>query len=388
NDRITASDYDRDIRYLRFELTDGQDLPYLLGDVLNIHPTNESARVSAFLKVYGLNPEEMIKISPVSDNVDARKRLASVRPRQIRQIFEECVDIFGRPNRTFYKSLSKFAVDPSEKAELESLGDPESPSGRDLYTKLSAETVTFADVLEKYKSAHPPLEHLIGMVPCTKPRLYSIASSPRYVGPRAVELAVVILEWKTPSGVVRTGTGTDYIRRLAVGDDVAVTVTSGSFKFPESPMTPMIMAGLGTGLAPFRAFVQERAWTKARGVETGPMWLFYGCRYRARDYIFGDELEKFHEEGIITELHPAFSRDQKEKIYVQNKISEQSQRVYEDLIQKGGYFYLCGQAGQVELDIKNAIYQAIAAGEGVSVDRAEGMFNELAEAGRYCPELY
>ncbi|KAF4666657.1 hypothetical protein FOL47_003960 [Perkinsus chesapeaki] len=388
NDRITASDYDRDIRHLRFELAEGQDLPYLLGDVLNIHPTNETGRVGAFLKSYGLNPDEMVKVTPVAENVDARKRVAAVRPRQVRQLFEECLDIFGRPNRTFYKSLSKFAVDPNEKAELESLGDPDSSSGRQLYSQLSAETVTFADVLEKYKSAHPPLEHLVSMIPCTKPRLYSIASSPRFVGPKAVELAIVILEWKTPSGVSRTGTGTDYIRRLSAGNNVAVTVTSGSFKFPESPMTPMIMAGLGTGLAPFRAFVQERAWTKSRGIQTGPMWLFYGCRYRSKDYIFGDELEAFYKDGVITELHPAFSRDQKQKVYVQNKINEQSQRVYEDLINKGGYFYLCGQAGQVELDIKNAVYQSIADGEGVTVDKAKDIFNDLAEAGRYCPELY
>ncbi|EER04712.1 pyruvate:ferredoxin oxidoreductase/NADPH-cytochrome P450, putative [Perkinsus marinus ATCC 50983] len=388
NDRLTPSDYERDIRHLRFELEDGQDLPYLLGDVLNIHPMNEAGRVSAFLQSYGLNPTEMVKITPVSENIDARKRAAALRPRTISQLFEESLDIFGRPNRAFYKSLSKFAEDPKEKAELALIGDSDDTKGRDMYTKLAAETVTFADVLNKYTSARPSLDQLITLIPCTKPRLYSIASSPRFVGPKAIELAVVILNWTTPSGVKRTGTSTEYIQRIAPGYKVTATVTSGSFKFPESPMTPMIMAGLGTGLAPFRAFSQERAWMKRQGIETGPMWLFYGCRHQNKDYIFGNELESFVEEGAITELHPAFSRDQKEKVYVQNKIDDNSSRVYEDLIKKGGYFYLCGQAGQVELDIKTAIYRAIAAGEGISIEKAKEMFEKLAEEGRYCPEVY
>ncbi|EER04711.1 pyruvate:ferredoxin oxidoreductase/NADPH-cytochrome P450, putative [Perkinsus marinus ATCC 50983] len=388
NDRLTPSDYERDIRHLRFELEDGQDLPYLLGDVLNIHPMNEAGRVSAFLQSYGLNPTEMVKITPVSENIDARKRAAALRPRTISQLFEESLDIFGRPNRAFYKSLSKFAEDPKEKAELALIGDSDDTKGRDMYTKLAAETVTFADVLNKYTSARPSLDQLITLIPCTKPRLYSIASSPRFVGPKAIELAVVIVNWTTPSGARRTGTATDYIQRIVPGQKTTATITSGSFKFPESPMTPMIMAGLGTGLAPFRAFSQERAWMKRQGIETGPMWLFYGCRHQNKDYIFGNELESFVEEGAITELHPAFSRDQKEKVYVQNKIDDNSSRIYEDLIKKGGYFYLCGQAGQVENDIRSAVYRAIAKGENVSMEKAKEIFEDLAENDRYCPEVY
>merc|ERR1719447_2420247 len=117
-------------------------------------------------------------------------------------------------------------------------------------------------------------------------------------------------------------------------------------------MTPMLMAGLGTGLAPFRAFAQERRWMQeVQGKETGPMWLFYGCRYKAKEYVFGDELESLAKEGIITELRPAFSRDQKEKIYVQNRITEAGSRIYEDMIEKSGYFYICGQAGETETSI-------------------------------------
>ena len=388
--RLTPTDYDRDIRHVRISLSEAQDLPYMLGDVLNVFPRNDEKRVREFLSAYGENPSEMIKLSPVQGaNIDGRKRAASLRPRTVEQIFVEVLDIFGRPNRGFFKTLSRFVEDATVKQELELLaGDSE--EGKKLYsTQITSEALSFADVLLKFKAhANVPVQHLVTLIPPVKPRLYSIASSPRFVGSGMVELAVVILSWKTPEGKIRRGTGTDYISRLSSGDDLACTVTSGTFKFPESPLTPMIMAGLGTGLAPFRAFVQERKWMRNKGLETGPMWLFYGCRYKAKDYIFGDELEQFASEGVITELQPAFSRDGKNKVYVQNKIMANKQRVYEDLIEKNGFFYLCGQAGQAELDIKESVYNAIAHGAGLTRDQAVAKFEEINEEGRYCPELY
>ena len=388
NKRLTPADYERDIRHVRLSIPEGTDLPYLLGDVLNIAPTNDPARVNDFLNNYGVDGDMLIKISANTQSLDARKKAMCLRPRKVSQIFEEVLDIFGRPNKNFYKNLSKFAMDTKEASTLKQIASDDSEEGKQIYGKLAGEAVTFADVLLKFPSAKPPLEHLIAMIPCTRPRLYSIASSPRFVGPNAVELAIVILQWKSSSGEIRKGTGTDYVRRLTEGDRVACTVTSGTFNFPTNPKTPMVMAGLGTGLAPFRAFIQERKWLLATGInksQLGNLWLFYGCRYKSKDYIFGDELEAFHKDGTLTELHPAFSRDTSKKVYVQNLIDDNAKAVHSDLIDKHGFFYLCGQAGQVELDIKDAIYRAI--GEG---DKGSGkkLFEEIAEAGRYCPELY
>ena len=388
--RLTPNDYNRDIRHVQIALDADQDLPYMLGDVLNLYPRNDVDRVQSFLSQYGEDASEMVKLTPVPGaNMDARKRTASLRPRTLEQIFTEVVDVFGRPNRGFYKNLARFAPEGSTaRRELELLAG-DSAEGKKMYAEITAEAHTYGDILLKYMNeARPSVEHLITIIPPVKPRLYSIASSPRFVGSKLVELVVVINEWKAPSGSIRRGTGTNYVRSLNAGDKAACTITSGTFKFPESPMTPMIMAGLGTGLAPFRAFVQERKWMKDQGLETGPMWLFYGCRYKAKDYIFGEELEKYAAENVITELHPAFSRDGSNKVYVQNKIGENTQRLYEDLIQKNGYFYLCGQAGQAELDIKEAVYNSIAGGLRISRDDAFKKFEEIAEEGRYCPELY
>ena len=389
NKRLTPQDYERDIRHVRLSVPEGSDLPYLLGDVLNIAPVNDAARVREFLESIDLDGTTMVKLSALSSTLDARKKAICLRPRRISQIFEEVLDIFGRPNKNFYKNLAKFASNQKEAEELKAISSDDSDSGKKLYQALSAESVTFADVLTRYPSARPSLEHLVALIPCTRPRLYSIASSPRFVGPSVVELAIVILNWKSPSGVKRKGTGTDYVRRLSSGDKIACTITSGTFNFPADSRTPMVMAGLGTGLAPFRAFIQERQWLKSTGAkDLGNIWLFYGCRYKAKDYIFGEELEEYSRSGVLNELHPAFSRDGQKKVYVQDRIDQQAGRVHEDLVTKKGYFYLCGQAGQVERDIKDAIYRAIAKGEKSTIEEAKKKFEDISAEGRYCPELY
>jgi len=383
NDRLTPSDYDRIIRHICFDTRDERDLPFLLGDVLNIMPKNDPARVKAFLKDYGLDPETVLRVTPTKA-IDQRRQDAYVRPRSLEQIFTEVVDILGRPNKYFYKNLSRFAVDEKEKNELELIA---SDGGKEKYAELVEETVTYVDVLNLFPSARPTVEHLLSIIPSIKPRLYSIASSQRY-NPNEAELMIVILDWKSKSGKQRRGLSTDYVERLQVGDQVAANITSGTFLFPEDARTPMVMAGLGTGLAPFRAFTQERKWMRDRGVETGPMWLFYGCRYKAKEFAFGDELEQFAKEGVITELRPAFSRDQKEKIYVQTRISEVQDRMYEDLITKKGFFYLCGQAGETETAILDALKKSFEVEGKMTTEQAQKEWEKIHADGRYCPELY
>jgi len=393
-ERITRSDHDRIIRHLSFDIT-GLDFSYLLGDALNIYPTNDEKRCREFCAWYGLNPDQVFHVKPNAD-VDKRRKVAYQRPIPVHQMFSEVMDIFGRPNKFFYKGLARFATDPKEKAELEMIcGDTE--EGKKKYVELVTETVTFDDVLRTYPSAKPPLEQLLGMIPCVKPRLYSIASSQRAMNDK-VELMIVINDWDTPAGKWQCGTSTDMIERMGVAFDadeskgleykMPCQITSGSFNFPESMMQPMIMAGLGTGLAPFRAFTQERAFYRRQGVPTGPMWLFYGCRYRAKDYCYGEELEAYVEEGILSELHVAFSRDTKEKVYIQHKMQQQAANLCADFEEKNGYFYLCGQAGAVETDIENAIKQSLVSGGNFTEETATEYVEKMHEDGRYNLELY
>eukprot|EP00398_MALV-I-01_sp_L67-1_P000044 gene43-814_t len=379
--RLTADDYERSAYQVKFDISD-KDVPFLLGDVLTVFARNDPTKVSNFLQSQGLNPEQVVKVNPLPV-VDARRQMAYLDQRSYQQIFEEIVDILGRPNKGFYKELAKYCSDENEKAKLNLIASDE---GKGEYSKMLEETVTYAELFSMFPSAKMPVDHMISLIPCIKPRLYSIASSPRF-DKKTLDLAIVILEWATPSGKQQTGLSTDFISRLQPGDMVTCGMTNGTFNFPD-PEVPMIMAGLGTGIAPFRGFAQEREWEQQRGTKTGQMWVFYGCRFKAKDFMFGDEFEKMAADGVITHLRPAFSRDQKEKIYVQNRIKENSKEVYEALGPKKGYFYLCGQAGQTELDIKNAIYECFAEHGNMSMEEAKAEFDKMSEEGRYCPELY
>jgi sulfite reductase alpha subunit-like flavoprotein len=391
NVRITPSDYNRIIRHLVFDV-EGKDFSYLLGDALTIYPDNDSAKVNEFLDWYGVDKTTVYDVKALKQ-LDARRAASFKHAMTNVQLFGEVVDILGRPSKNFYKQLRKFATDPKDQVELDLLIS-ESPEGQAKYSQLTAEAVNYAEVLRMFPSAKPSVEHLVSLIPCIKPRLYSIASSQRLINDK-VELVIVILDWMTAGGKARRGLSTNYIDRIATDSlpagssfTVPCSVTPGTFKFPESLQQPYVMTGLGTGLAPFRAFVQERAYFKRKGADCGPMWLFYGCRYRAKDYIFGDELEAYHKEGVLTELRPAFSRDQKEKIYVQHRMLEAKDRLYEDLIKKNGFFYLCGQAGQLERDVRSALTEAFKHGEKCSPAEADEKFVEFDESGRYCTELY
>eukprot|EP00929_Paragymnodinium_shiwhaense_P122117 TRINITY_DN946_c0_g3_i1.p1 TRINITY_DN946_c0_g3~~TRINITY_DN946_c0_g3_i1.p1 ORF type:complete len:1967 (+),score=555.50 TRINITY_DN946_c0_g3_i1:774-5903(+) len=395
NGRITPRDYTRSIRHLEFETG---DLNYLLGDALTIYPTNDPAKVQEFLDFFKLNGEQAVSIAASEEGIpDERKNAMFEQPVFMRQVFEEVLDIFGRPTKSFMKQMAKFASDPHEKAELELLSSSEEgAAARRFSEEIVAETLTFYDLLRKYPSAKMSPEHLLTLLPCIKPRLYTIASSARMF-PGKARLTVVINDWQTPSGTERVGLCTDYLERIGEQQHAgqgsnfmaACSMTSGTFNFPESNETPMVMCGLGTGVAPFIAFAQDRQWRRdVKGQKNGPMWLFYGCRHKSKDYILGDHLEALESDGILTSLRPAFSRDTAEKVYVHHLMKKEAAGLYTDLVTKKGYFYLCGQAGQLEVDVKKALVHCFQQGGNLSETAADKLLQELIKDGRYCVELY
>lgn len=142
------------------------------------------------------------------------------------------------------------------------------------------------------------------------------------------------------------------------------------------------------GLAPFRAFIQYRAYLKRSGKEIGPVVLYFGCRYSKKDYLYGDELCAFAEEGVISDLKIAFSRDQKEKFYVQHHIDRDQPLLYKRLVSESGSFYLCGSAKQVPIDIRAAVVRAIVAIGNLNEEEASDMVNQMQIKGQYNVEAW
>lgn len=375
NKRLTPHDYERNVFHIEMDTT-GTGLKYEIGEALGVYGHNIESEVDAFLRFYKLNPDDVISSSFKGAEP------GFVHLRTVKQIFTQYLDIFGRPSKEFYQQLITYAANPEEKKLLEYLTSPE---GQETFKKRVDSTVTFADVLEDFPSAHPPVEVLLEIVPPIKPRHYSIASSMK-MHPNSVHLLVVLVEWDSPKKK-RFGHCTNYLVGLRPGDKLTVSVKPSVMTLPPLDTQPIIMAGLGTGMAPFRAFIQERAVLKAQGIKVGPIALYFGSRSRFAEYLYGEELEAYNKEGLLTYLRLAFSRDQPQKLYIQHKIDEDAKIMWDLLSKEKGHFYLCGPTWP-EADVRDAIVRAFHVEGGLEQKVAGDLLENLKEEERYILELY
>ncbi|KPV74920.1 uncharacterized protein RHOBADRAFT_66506 [Rhodotorula graminis WP1] len=373
NRRLTPDTYDRNVFHIEFS-TEGTGLKYAIGEALGIHGWNDAGEVEQFLEWYGLEPEAVI-------SVPSREDPTRVEQRTVFQVFQQNLDIFGKPGKSFYETLSRYATDKNEERALRFIACPD---GHSTFKKLSEmDTVTYADLMRQFPSARPPVEDLVREIEEIKPRHYSIASSQNFVGD-SVHLLIVTVEWQTPKGSPRYGQCTRYLAGLKPGDKVMASVKPSVMKLPPRDEQPVVMAGLGTGAAPFRAFIQERAWQRAQGKEVGPMLYYFGSRHRAQEYLYGEELEAYFQEGVVSHLGLAFSRDSDKKVYIQHKMNEDAELLAKML--DDGAFYLCGPTWPVP-DVYEALVKAFAT-VGMSADQAAEHIEALKEDERYILEVY
>ncbi|KAK9717400.1 sulfite reductase [NADPH] flavoprotein component [Basidiobolus ranarum] len=375
NRRLTPLNYDRNVFHLEMDTT-GTGLEYGIGDALGVHGHNAIEETLEFLDFYKLNPDSIISVKKELDSEQGENRT-------MLQLFTQHLDIFGRPSKRFYEALATFAKDPSEKERLEFLISSE---GATEFKQRVNDTITYADILKEFTSAHPDIDDLVQLVPPIKPRHYSIASSMK-MHPNSVHLLVVLVDWTTSTGEERIGQCTRYLSQMKVGDQLTVSIKPSVMKLPPRDEQPVIMAGLGTGMAPFRAFVQERAYLKAQGKQVGPMALYFGSRFRSSEYLYGEELEAYHAEGLLTHLQLAFSRDQKQKIYIQHKMQEDSQLLHQYMLQEDGHFYLCGPTWPAG-DVKDAMVSSFVENGGITESQANNKISELKELEKYILEVY
>lgn len=378
NRRLTPQDYDRNIFHIEFDLGDS-GLTYKIGEALGIHAENDPEQVNEFIELYGLNPAELVQ-------VPSRENSSVLEARTVYQALVQNVDILGKPPKRFYEALAEFAADETEKKKLEDLG---SQAGADDFKRRSeVDTLTYVDVLEEFKSARPGFHDLVKIVSPLKRREYSIASA-QAVTPNSVALMIVVVDWVDTKGRTRYGHASHYLSNLAVGTAVTASVKPSVMKLPAKDTAPLIMAGLGTGLAPFRAFVQYRAMQKAQGKEIGSILLYLGSRHQREEYLYGEEWEAYLAAGVVTLIGSAFSRDQPQKIYIQDRMRETLGDIARAYIEEEGSFYLCGPTWPVP-DVTAVLQEAIAAearGAGRKVDPKKEI-DKLKEEGRYVLEVY
>jgi sulfite reductase (NADPH) flavoprotein alpha-component len=376
--RLTPLSYDRNIFHIEFDLGES-GLTYAIGEALGIHAENDKTEVEQFIKWYGLNPDEVVQ-------VPSREDTNILESRTVYQSLLSNVDIFGRPPKKFYESLSEFADDPKEK---EILLDLSTPLGAAEFKSRAEDTITFADILLEFPSAHPSFHDIVRIVSPMKRREYSIASS-QHVTPTSVALLIVTVNWRDSKARDRFGQATRYLNSLPIGAPVTVSVKPSVMKLPPKTEAPIIMAGLGTGLAPFRAFVQERAYQKQQGLDIGAVMLYMGSRTQKEEYLYGEEWEAYQDAGIITLLGRAFSRDQPQKIYIQDRMRQSMTDIRQAYFEDGGSFYLCGPTWPVPdvTEVLQEAWEVEQKSKGAKKVDSRRAIEELKEEGRYVLEVY
>jgi sulfite reductase (NADPH) flavoprotein alpha-component len=356
--RLTGADSDKDVRHVVLDLA-GSGLSYEPGDRLSLHCPNDPALVAAVITALGADPQ-----TPV--------RAGGVEMPLIRAL-TEALDI-ARPLDRTLDLLAGAATHAPHAAALRALADGEDkaePDGADLLDLLSA-----------FPSARPPLQALLDSLPALKPRLYSIASSQRAVGER-VELCVGVVREKR-RGRVRDGVASCHLAHRATPHaPLRAEIQVSHFRLPVDPATPVIMVGPGTGIAPFRAFLQHRA---AEGAK-GRSWLFFGDRRRASDFLFEEEITAWQKAGTLSRLSLAWSRDGARKDYVQHRMKEEAADLWRWL-QEGAHFYVCGDASRMAKDVDAALREVAQTEGGMSADQARDWIVALARQGRYLRDVY
>ncbi|USD65039.1 assimilatory sulfite reductase (NADPH) flavoprotein subunit [Vibrio sp. SCSIO 43136] len=354
--KITGRDSGKDVRHVEIDL-DESGITYQPGDALGVWFENSSDLANAILDKVGLSGVESVEVDGESLSIHS----ALVSKYEITAANPQLVTKFSELSGS--KKLEKLVADKDKLREY-------------------AGNTQIVDVLAE-KKTKLSAEQLVGLLRRLTPRLYSIASAQSEVD-EEVHLTVGLVEYDKGDEKRFGGASSFLAQRLEEGGEVKVFVeNNNNFKLPQDDSTPIIMIGPGTGIAPFRSFVQERDNRDAEGKN----WLLFGDRTFTQDFLYQVEWQKYLKSGLLTRLDVAFSRDQAEKVYVQHRILENSAEVWQ-WIQEGAYIYVCGDATRMAKDVNDALV-TVAVNEGkLSQQDAEQFINDLRKQKRYQRDVY
>lgn len=356
NQKITGKDSSKDVRHIEIDL-EGSGLSYQPGDALGVWFENSAELAEQLLTTIGLDGSKVVDVDGVSLSIKealiSKYEITAANPQLV----------------------SKFA-ELSASKKLQKLVE-----GKDKLREYAGNTQVIDLFAEKKTTVSA--EQLQGLLRRLTPRLYSIASSQAEVD-EEVHLTVGLVEYQKAKQSRFGGASSFLSHRLEEGGEVKVFVEhNNNFKLPTDDSTPIIMIGPGTGIAPFRSFVQERENREA----SGKNWLLFGDRTFTEDFLYQTEWQKYLKEGVVTQMDVAFSRDQQQKIYVQDRLLENAEQVWQWL-QEGAYIYVCGDATRMAKDVNEALIIVVEQQGQKSREQAEEFVNNLRKEKRYQRDTY
>jgi sulfite reductase (NADPH) flavoprotein alpha-component len=360
NHRLNGEGSEKDTRHLEFAL-EGSGFAYEAGDALGVFPSNCHQLVDELLTALHCSGNESV---PGRNGAAVTLRDALADDYEITRIPRRLLEVMAE--RTGDSTLRRVAA-PDANGELTTF-----QRGREII-----------DVLLAHPDVRFDPKEFVTLLKLLAPRLYSISSSPK-AHPGKVHLTINIVRYQSLSRHRKGVCSTYLAERVQPVRPVPVFLQSNkNFRPPPDSSAPMIMVGPGTGIAPFRAFLQER---RAQGA-TGKNWLFFGDQRSATDFLYRDELEAMHKDGLLTRLDTAFSRDQSEKIYVQHRMRQQAHDLFAWL-EAGAYVYVCGDASRMAKDVDAALHEIIQTAGARTSDEAAAYVTRLRQQNRYLRDVY
>ncbi len=360
-EKLTGEGSAKDTRLISLSLA-GSGLSYKVGDALGVFPKNSKQQVEALIRLLGHEGCEPVR-TPDGFSTTLRGALS------------EYCDL-KTPSDDFLELLLKKATRREDTQHLElCLAEQEVPGLIDEPRVI--------DLVARFREIALSVEEVVAALDSLKPRLYSIASSPK-VHPERVDLVVGVVQYVL-KGQSRQGVASTFLaNRMLSHEPVPVFIQPcHHFGVPDDPATPIIMVGPGTGVAPFRAFLHERRATRS----PGDNWLFFGDQHEATDFLLKEELLAMQAEGLLTRLSTAFSRDTAERVYVQHRMLEHRDELWRWL-DRGAHFYVCGDAARMAGDVDRALHQVIMQGSGRTAEAATEYVAAMKKTGRYQRDVY
>ena len=355
----------KDTRHLVIDIA-GSGLTYSVGDSLGVYPSNRPQAVDEIIELLGATGNEPVNLPRLTRAVSLQEALTTK------------LSLSG-PTRKILETIAARTTMPQEKERLAALLAPDAKEALEMFLGQRE----YIDLLEDFPGAKLTPQEFVDHLRRLMPRLYSIASSPlAYPGQVHLTVAPVRYEsnFRRRYGVCSTFLADRVTRRKT---PIPIFVAESHFGLPEDLSKDVIMIGPGTGVAPFRAFVQERVATKA----SGRNWLFFGDQHESTDYLYAEEWKKYLAEGKMARIDTAFSRDQAKKIYVQDRMREAGAELWQWL-QGGAFFYVCGDAHRMAKDVDAALTEIVTKYGGLEPAAAVEYVKQLKKDKRYQRDVY